>query len=333
MTLILFVFLIFVNNLTPLRTPMFNYFSLEKANGYFKNNSYLSLSDIKTLNFFGKKSFVVPIEEFADFSDQGYYVKYDKMGMKISLFYQETLLQEWVKKYNYPRLVYPYLFLFSSDMSKAEVFRVDAKDFKKTVQTLYSKDMFTSWAVSEKGNLFILGDLSGTYFIYDFKNTKLYQKSMEKSRINYIKGVSINEAGGYLVEGSLYPEMLVVGNIHEEKKDFYQFPPTGRSKRLILDFSRFAVIEKESGFFIFDKKRKKISEFRNGGQLYGGKEFFYQNKNYLLLMSFKKSRISADLFIENRFLYSITLEKIGVPVIYSEGSKMFIFWDKGVIRL
>jgi hypothetical protein len=228
------LFFIFIFSI-PLSLPVHVYFpkflnhiQLKKK---FPEKSWITLRG-KNVTLLPDSQTEIPFENFIDFSSRGYYIKYDKMGALLELFFEKRKIFEWANAYQYPRLQYPYLFLFSSDLTKVRIFDI-SRTLSKPVLTLNTPDMITAWAAEPEKGYLILGDLSGKYYLYEPETGKLETRRAEHGRIPYIKGAGINSRGDFFILSSLYPEILIQGNILQKDTQNYEVPVSSRSRKKI----------------------------------------------------------------------------------------------------
>lgn len=312
--------------------PFASYLSLDHVFLELKDKSFMTYKNNQLLSFSNQKITSVPVENYVDFSPNGYAVLYDKMGNDINLYEKENLIHTWKNQYKYPRLHYPFIFFFSSDMSKAEVYSV-LENRDKPLCTVVSSEMFTSWASAPNGEYFILGDLSGKAFIYNAHSKKVHTFSSEKSKNNYIKGVHINSSGDFCVLSGLSPELLYMGNARNQKQAIFSIPPTGRTRRLIYNFSQYMVIEKDYGVFIVNKDNKTIKEHNLNFNLYDGKEINYKGENFLVLLMREGNTNRVEIFSENNYQYSLWIHSESIPRIEHRHKKVLIIWENGAIEI
>ena len=182
----------------------------------------------KNMVLSGPRNQSLPFSEFVEPGSKGYFVFYDRMGASIDLYFEGNLIYNYKNRFVYPRIAYPYLFLFSSDLSRAELYLLSAPD--QALATLKTEDSISAWSASEDGRYAILGDLSGSYHIFDRNQNRFESHRLKESRINYIKGVEISSSGEYSILGSLHPEIFLLGHAEKGVQDA-QLPSGGRAER------------------------------------------------------------------------------------------------------
>jgi len=312
--------------------PLASFIPAEKIGSKIKHNSFLTLKGNELILIADGQKVKIPVENYLDFNEKGYYVFYDKMGNNLTLYEREKMLGEWKNQFKYPRISYPYLLNFSSDLSRVEVYHI-TQSLQKPLFTLDSEDVFTSWHSSQGGEYLILGDLSGTAHIYSFQENKIKEFKINKSKINYIKGVNVNSQGEICVLGGIGPELLYITKYGREEQTIYSVPPTGRSKRQIYNFSHYLVIEKEFGVFIVDKHNKKIKEHNLNFKLYDAKEVNYKGENFLVLLMRESLTTRVEIFSENNYQYSLWIEDQSLPIIEKRQKKVLIIWENGAVEI
>lgn len=327
-----FFFCVLIPTFIRFHIPFASFIPSERIAPILGQKHFLTIKSQEFILFSEEKMNRIPYDEYIDFSEKGYFVTYDKMGNNVSFFDKGKQIEQWKNQFKYPRINYPYLFLFSSDMSKAEVYHIP-EGFDKPSAVILAEDMITSWNASRDGEYFITGDLSGKVYIYSHAEKKIKDFQLNKSRINYVKGVTVNSNGEYCALGGLAPELLYIANYNNKKQTIYSIPATGRTNRAIYNFSHYLVIEKDFGVFIVNKENKKIKEHNLNFKLYDAKEINYRGENFLILLMREGLTTRVEIFSENNYQYSLWIEDPSLPKIEHRHKKVLIIWENGAIEI
>lgn len=277
------------------------------------------------------------IETFIDFSHNGYYTTYDKMGEKIQLFKLNEKKFEWQNTHNYPRISFPYLFLFSSDLSKINIFDLRQRSGNK-IFDFKSEDQISSWKCEKSGKFCILGALDGHFYILkrqkkSKKDFLLKKYILKKSRINYVKGVSIDSKGNFFVQGSLYPEILAYGNYKHDKINYTKTPSTGRRQRKIIQKSSFVFIQTESGVLIYDKENDNITSTFSLMPFLSVESINFNGVQSFFVLYKKGGKNRLDVLIGSKKMYSVYFDSNLLPILHKSKNKLWILWEKGALTL
>jgi len=291
------------------------------------------VSENKVVIFDNHKKEEVPFLDYIDPGTNGYFALYNKMGSLVEVYHQNKLLTSFQNRFVYPHIAYPYLFLFSSDLCKAEIYQLSS--LKNALGSIHTKDIISAWSSSPKGEYAILGDLSGQYHIFapSAHNFKTY--TLKESRLNYVKGVEISDDGSYSVLGSLHPEVFVLGNVYQGISKIYHLPSTGRKQQKIIHLNSYMLLEKTGGVFIFDKNKKKLYQHQASDyyRFYSGIEFEKNKQSFLALLFKKGNETRVELFLNHLYLYTVFINTPSIPQFYQEENKSFVIFEEGGIEL
>lgn len=276
-------------------------------------------------------------EEFIDFQSGGYWVQYDKYGNKVDFYYGAENFHSFKDMGYYPRLSGRFVFLFNEDMKEVTVIKLEAlkKGELKPLYKAVSEECFSSWDADEEGRYFILGDLGGNYIIYDVNKKEFQKKQVTQSRINYLKGVNIHSDGRFALLGSLYPELLYLGNAQDAGAKLFpiKIPSTGRTRRQIFLKGDYYVTEKDRGVFLYDLKKEKIITHVNFMHIIDVAHKHVAECRFLYLLFKKGNRIKLEVLQEGRLKYSLELENVYYPQFKRTKTGLYLIWDNGVLKL
>jgi len=301
--------------------------------GYKILNIFVEKKDINQIILYNKTQVLIKekdnitkkeIKDFFSVSNP-FYVIYDKMGSKIDLYYYNNLVTSFNSFHNFPRVLGSFLLLLSSDMMNVKVFSIKSM---KEIFNVSTKDFITSFASSENGKYLLIGDMNSDIYVYR-ENESPFKFSIKASKINYIRGLYIDNYGNFVGVGGIYPDIVFKGNVNNVKKiDFFSIaslPRRGISLKLLGDDF---LVEGEDYFYLYI--RGEIFSFKKKGSFI---DFLPgKNKGEYILVENKNREYFIRLLSLSKTVYTIQIASDFLPFIYNKDGKPYVyFYDFGVV--
>ncbi len=349
------IFLFLFPEKTKITELRMKFIPIDKVTQIIQKRPFITLSQDKVVAFAdgSKKEFL--FDHFIDFSKNGLYITYDTGGNNVRLSFLDKELAFWENKSTFPRLKYPYLFLFNKDMTTVDIVDADLPHFLPAY-TLKADGMITSWDVSHNGKYLIIGDLTGAYYVLKsrplllqivksiykvfnkqikIKRFDLVKKKFKTSRVNYIKGISINDTGKIVGLGCLYPKVIFLEDFKNKDEELHilKAPSLGRKKRKIFQFEKNVIIEKENGFYFYNKEEHLLIPHTNLAQIYDVQKMIINDQYFLVILSKTENSTKVEVFMNYQFMYDIYIKNSYLPQFYQNKDKLMIVWENGALQL